>query len=211
MAFFERFLKPASNSTPPASTAASPRSGSRDAATVANRRPPTPAPLVDPHDRPTFVTGLGPKPPAPPADGDGVPRLEILAEADPAPRATVVNPQRLQRVLDSERNFAAIAEEPGARDLSLLARSFPSLEEAPGTEPWDPRRLVAWLNDPTRTDQAWWSGCFVLGVAEPDTDWTSFGLRRAGRFDVFRAAGAWDARHREAFAAAFASLEPDRL
>jgi hypothetical protein len=175
-------------------------------------------------ERPTVVTGFGPRPPALPADveeevappvvreeqtrptvpSDRLEKLVELATGKPvANRATVVNThvkQVLKRAVDSERNIAFIAESPEATALSAVAQTFPSLVNAPGTEPWDARKLVAWLNDPAHGgSHAFWSGRFLLAAAEPDRDWTTVGLRSEGRFDLFAALASWDAEHKRAF------------
>lgn len=82
--------------------------------------------------------------------------------------------------------------------MVALARSFPALAEAAGTEPWDPPKLVAWLNGKA-VCQAHWAGRFLLSVWEPAADWTSFGLRENGRFDFFEALAVWDEAHKTAF------------
>ena len=75
--------------------------------------------------------------------------------------------------------------------ITLLARSFPSLEHATGLDPWNPGELRRWAaEDPRVTAAGHHAAAFVLGV------WT----QQPG-FDVVRALAVWDAAHRAAFLA----------
>jgi hypothetical protein len=74
--------------------------------------------------------------------------------------------------------------------MSALAKSFPTLEDAPGVEPWDPAGLNRWASGPAPSSGARHAARFVLSV----WNWNN-------RFDVHSAIRVWDDRHVAAFAA----------
>lgn len=76
-----------------------------------------------------------------------------------------------------------------------LARSFPSLDGAPGIEPFDLEALTRWSR--SRGSGARHAVRFVVSVWNPDAP-LQLGLES---FDVHAALGAWDLRHRAAFVA----------
>ena len=80
-----------------------------------------------------------------------------------------------------------------AGKMTALAALFPSLRDAPGLSPWDPRRLDAWATV-APNEAARHAARFVLGVFDDCEPWA------CGRFDVLRAVRAWDDEHRRAFA-----------
>lgn len=75
-----------------------------------------------------------------------------------------------------------------------LCWSFPSLQEAPGIEPWRPEDLDAWAIGPAGTAGSRHAAAFVLAVWAP-APW------RVGPFDAVEALKVWDERHRAAFTA----------
>lgn len=77
--------------------------------------------------------------------------------------------------------------------MTALARTFPTLADAPGVQPWDPKRLAEQLAKPWPGTGARHALKFVLSVWSPPRD--------EQRFDVMGALGAWDSTHREAFLA----------
>ena len=83
----------------------------------------------------------------------------------------------------------------GRLAMTALAKLFPSVADAPGADPWDADQLVAWLNGPAPGSGASWAGRFLLSVWNPSTDWTEFGLKGAGRFDLMEAIACWDRQH----------------
>jgi hypothetical protein len=77
--------------------------------------------------------------------------------------------------------------------IAELAETFPTLQGAP-LRPWDADKFDAWACE------QWGSGLlhaarFVLAIWAVDATW------RIGRFDAMNAVAAWDATHRQAFAA----------
>jgi hypothetical protein len=85
--------------------------------------------------------------------------------------------------------------------MTILALMFPTLRDADGIRPWDPEKLISWLNGPAPGSGARSAGRFVLGVWNSSTDWTEHGLAPPGRFDLFEALAVWDDTHREALQA----------
>ena len=79
--------------------------------------------------------------------------------------------------------------------MAVLGALFPTLRTAPGLAPWEPERLIRWLNGPAPGSGAKWAGRFLLSVWNSETDWTELGLAAPGRFDLFRAMASWDAQH----------------
>jgi hypothetical protein len=91
--------------------------------------------------------------------------------------------------------------EESALAMAELAKLFPSLRDAPGTDPWSVEQLIGWLNTDAPKTGSRSAGMFLLGVWDPIANWWFHGLKRshAGRFDFFRAIGAWDEKHMQAF------------
>ena len=78
--------------------------------------------------------------------------------------------------------------------IIALAGQFPSLKQAPGLSPWDPKELDAWAATPATPDtQARWAARFLLNLWNPTEGW------QAGWFDVYQAFADWDEAHRRAF------------
>lgn len=94
---------------------------------------------------------------------------------------------------------------PTPLDLRMyeLVQRFPTLRRTPAGlfTPWDPEAFAEYwaVGSGGEKDAA----LFVLSVWNPGTDWTEWGLSRggdrAGFFDVHRALGNWDEKHRRAF------------
>jgi len=78
------------------------------------------------------------------------------------------------------------------RRMTKLAQNFPSMEGAPGVDPWDAAELNRWAAGPASHGERL-AARFLLAVWAPGTEW------EAGRFDVVEAFGVWDQQHREAF------------
>lgn len=93
-------------------------------------------------------------------------------------------------------------------ELVKLARSFPSLSEAPGLDPFDFPRFQEWVRTKNAvmalaslppqefklSRYALHAGQFIVNVWRGET-W------RVGAFDVVSAFQAWDDQHKEAFQA----------
>jgi hypothetical protein len=93
------------------------------------------------------------------------------------------------------------------RAMSVLARSFPTLRQADGVEPWDVDRFVAWLCGPAPSHGAMHAGRFVLGVWHATADWRQVArelrldsAEALSRFDFVEAVRTWDDEHRAACA-----------
>jgi len=104
--------------------------------------------------------------------------------------------------------------------MTALAQSFPTLEIAPGVEPFDPDRLDEWASSGAPSHGALYAARFILAVwagragrmgkarkSRKKDGWHgewSFSLVtpwRCGPFDVVDALGTWDWHHRNAFVA----------
>lgn len=86
-----------------------------------------------------------------------------------------------------------------------LVHLFPTLQRTPMAlfEPWDPEGFAeCWVAGSGGEKDA---ALFVLSVWNTSTDWSQWGLTRGGErggfFDLHRALGNWDEKHREAFLA----------
>lgn len=98
--------------------------------------------------------------------------------------------------------------------MSRLCAKFSTLAGAPGTDPWDPVRLLQWiLTNGAATSGNTHAVKFVLQVWNPSIDWAALarapkaeeglGLERAefAPFNVVNALGTWDDAHTRAFLA----------
>lgn len=80
--------------------------------------------------------------------------------------------------------------------MAKLAASFPTLKDAPGVAPFEPRALDRWASSsPAVTSGSLAAARFVLSVFNPSTAF------ECGRFDLHEALSVWDADHRAAFLA----------
>jgi hypothetical protein len=79
--------------------------------------------------------------------------------------------------------------------IEQLARSFPSLQDAPGVSPWDPAKLDDWAASPVPGTAARCAVQFVLSVWNLSQTW------RCGPFHVVNTFTIWDEDHRSAFLA----------
>jgi hypothetical protein len=78
--------------------------------------------------------------------------------------------------------------------MSALARSFPTLEEAEGLEPFDAIRFDRWISSAAcQGSGALAAGRFILNLYNGHAPWM------CGKFDFFDAIARWDAQHRSAF------------
>jgi hypothetical protein len=88
------------------------------------------------------------------------------------------------------------------RAMSELARLFPTMQDVPGTDPWNAEQLIAWMNTSAPTSGSWWAAMFLLGVWNPSTKWNKEGIKMrkgaTGKFDLFRAMQVWDQMHIDA-------------
>jgi len=108
--------------------------------------------------------------------------------------------------------------EANASRMTRLARSFPTLADADGIEPWNPEALIAWACDYTIDQDDTHALRFVLQVWRPTHDWrteTASVLLQRGHslrdahniasafapFNVVSALASWDHLHQAAFLA----------
>jgi hypothetical protein len=84
-----------------------------------------------------------------------------------------------------------------ARRLGIitLALSFPTLQDAPGVNPWDPNRLAAWAKS-SASSGGRHAAAFVLGVYS-----RTLPAALAVPFDMHAAMETWDVEHLAAFQA----------
>ena len=91
---------------------------------------------------------------------------------------------------------------PGA--MTRLAQSFPSLQKAPGVEPWEPLTFLRWAASGVLSHGEVLAAKFVLSVWDPGQDWEKVARdnkimsdpkARFARFDVFEAMNGWDQEH----------------
>jgi hypothetical protein len=78
------------------------------------------------------------------------------------------------------------------RRMTALARSFPSMHNAPGIEPWRPPDLDRWAAGPASSGERV-TARFLLAVWDPSAPWD------CGPFDAMEALAVWDLKHRDAF------------
>ncbi len=107
--------------------------------------------------------------------------------------------ERYIRIVSEQKALRARWPEDTREALTVLCKKFPTLRDADGVDPWNVDRFVAWLNGPAPGHGAAVAGRFVLGVWNRDTDWSEFGLRLPGKFDLFEALAVCDNAHRSAF------------
>ena len=79
--------------------------------------------------------------------------------------------------------------------MTLLARSFPSVAKATGIDPWDANALDRWMAETPLSHGEVSTARFLLAVWDPANAW------RCGRFELMEAVRVWDDRHRAAFLA----------
>lgn len=105
--------------------------------------------------------------------------------------------------------------EGGSKGMTRLARSFPSLQDASGIDPWNAMVFARWAIGPQMTAGSTHAARFVLQVWNPDTDWRKVAVdegwcsaRSAKKerhplapFNAARAVAAWDHKHDVAFLA----------
>jgi len=108
--------------------------------------------------------------------------------------------------------------EGNASRMTKLARSFPTLEDADGVEPWNPEVLIAWACDSGIDEDGTHALRFVLQVWRPTHDWRTeaasvllqrgHSLRNAHGissafmpFNIVSALASWDYLHQAAFLA----------
>jgi len=79
--------------------------------------------------------------------------------------------------------------------MTALAVTFPTLEAAPGVDPWDPAALDTWATGGNPGSGARHAAHFLLSVWDPQRRWKSRGLH------LHAALQTWDAAHRRAWQA----------
>jgi hypothetical protein len=87
-----------------------------------------------------------------------------------------------------------------ARAMVQLAMMFPSLREAPGANPWQPRILIRWCMSfypEGEYPQPAWAARFLLAVWDPKFDWTESAAYNLA-FNLMEAWAEWDSPHRAA-------------
>jgi hypothetical protein len=63
----------------------------------------------------------------------------------------------------------------GVEGMERLCALFPSLRSVPGTKPWSVDHLMEWLTTGAPTSGSRHAAMFVLGVWNPQTDWSEIG------------------------------------
>jgi len=95
----------------------------------------------------------------------------------------------------------------GEERMTRLARSFPSLRDALGVDPWDALTFLRWSDRPQLTSGMVHAIRFVLQVWNPSTDWRETAAAHGidgshlEPFNVVHALSTWDDAHRDAFLA----------
>jgi hypothetical protein len=79
--------------------------------------------------------------------------------------------------------------------IQQLAAAFPTLADATGVRPWNPKKLDGWACGPAPGHGAKHAARFVLAVWNNDADW------QCGKFDGVEALSIWDDAHRSVFLA----------
>jgi hypothetical protein len=99
--------------------------------------------------------------------------------------------EQIEAAKHEEKRVAIWGPITGAANMTILARLFPMLANAPGIDPWEPRKLDKWAK--TAWDEAGQHAArFCLMVFNSHTKWKS------GKFDMHAAWTKWDKNHREA-------------
>jgi hypothetical protein len=85
-------------------------------------------------------------------------------------------------------------DDEARQKMTALARTFPSMRNALGVDPWNPLHLQTWAKGPHSHGEIV-TARFLLSVWDPHQSWN------LERFDVMEALRVWDLPHREAFLA----------
>lgn len=105
--------------------------------------------------------------------------------------------------------------EGGSKGMTRLARSFPSLQDASGIDPWDAMAFARGAFGGWQTGGSRHAVRFVLQVWNRDTDWRKVAVEEGwcsarsaknehhplAPFNVVAALGSWDQKHVTAFLA----------
>jgi hypothetical protein len=81
------------------------------------------------------------------------------------------------------------------KEMTNLAKSFPTLRGADGLDPWDPEKLEEWTCGPVPGSGAFYAAQFVLEVWNKLVSW------KCGPFRAVKAVNSWDHEHLAAFQA----------
>jgi hypothetical protein len=142
-----------------------------------------------------------------------VPPGRVLPLVDPRKKADAMAAARAQAhasIRRAEEQAKLNRErwgEPGPAAMTRLARSFPSLRDAFGVEPWDALAFIRWSDGPQLTTGMAHAIRFVLQVWNPSTDWRETAAANGidgshlGPFNVVSALASWDYAHCDAFLA----------
>ena len=83
-------------------------------------------------------------------------------------------------------------EERTRPKMTAFARTFPTMRNADGVDPWDAERLEAWAKGPLSHGERV-TARFLLSVWDPAHAW------QLDPFDLMEALKIWDPAHHEAF------------
>lgn len=126
-----------------------------------------------------------------------------VVDAD-SPEAAAAVAEQLQRGQAREDRRRDVWGTDGAEQIVRLARSFPSLRNADGLEPWDAVAFLGWALGPACTSGSWHAAMFVLSVWNSTTDWA-----QVAREEGLVATGAPEAGHNTARIALLLGLADD--
>ena len=78
------------------------------------------------------------------------------------------------------------------KKMSAFAKTFHSMLNRPGVEPWDAEKIDTWGSGPRSHGQQI-TARFLLSVWDPSAEWKS------GPFDLTEALRVWDTEHHKVF------------
>lgn len=107
--------------------------------------------------------------------------------------------EEIQRSADRAAKRDAHWGRDNREQMSRLAASFPRLNGAPGSRPWNQDLFLKWLCSTGLSHGELLAARFVLGVWNASTDWAELAREEghpfpenAARFDLHEAMGIWD-------------------
>ncbi len=113
----------------------------------------------------------------------------------------MVDDYELSRIKTARR--LKVYGEAGRGAMTRLAKTFPSLENAPGVNPWNQDELLKWAASGVLSHGEVLAAKFILAVWNPSTDWEEVANKMGflekdqsfKRFDLFEAMNVWDPEH----------------
>lgn len=99
-----------------------------------------------------------------------------VVEAD-SPEAAALVEQQMQQARARDERRRELWGVDNTEQIVRLARSFPTLRDAGGLDPWDAVQFLDWALSPACTSGSWHASMFVLSVWNQSTDWSVIARR----------------------------------